>query len=248
MMKFFVYFSLLLTFSGCKEKSFADEINLQYPKHEKLSFQQFNEGLGETGTGVIYIGKEASSIEVKYFRHMLSPPPPPPSLERIQQDSARERIIQKYFYPSVNRVYLADKPVIFDSLTSKSVEIIVKVKDTIPKYMYNFETETLKKYKSFPVFIKNISGRKLILPEFKSLFPALLNNQQKWQIIRNDNALICGNRSWNYAYWEFEPDEIMVVSVNFLPGTSKGKFKLYFGNAASKPFLMNYDKKIIEYQ
>ncbi|WP_185288389.1 hypothetical protein [Chryseobacterium lactis] len=247
-MKKLFYLILILGLISCKkEPTFADLIVFHYEKKEKLSFQHFNEGLGETGTGIMYIGKDTSQVNVKYFQTMLAPPPPPPFF-KIQQDSVRDHILSKYFYPFPGRVIFSYKNIIYDSLGSDNVKIVVKIQDTIPKYAYNFETGILKKYKSFPVFIKNISGRKLILPQFKNLFPALLNDKKKWQLIKNDNGLVCADPSWNHVYWEFGPDEIIVTSVNFLPGKDRGKFKLSFGSATSEPFMMNYDKKIIQDQ
>ena len=64
----FIFFVLI----GCKEeKTFADDIVLSFPKEDKLTFQQFNEGIGESGTGVIYIGKEIKKIDVKYYKFIL---------------------------------------------------------------------------------------------------------------------------------------------------------------------------------
>lgn len=248
MIKKLLYFSLILGLFSCKkESSFADSIILHHEKNEKLTFQKFNEGLGETGTGIIYIGKETSHINIKYFQTMMALPPPPPGF-KIQQDSVRDYILSKYFYPSFDKTFFSDKNIVYDSLSSENLKILAKAQDTIPKYAYNFETKTLKKYKSFPVFIKNISGRKLILPEFKNLFPFILNDKKKWQLIQNDNAMVCGDPGWNRIYWELGPGEIIVASVNFLPGKDKGEFKLSFGSATSELFTMNYDKRIIKDQ
>lgn len=242
--------TILLLFLICCEKkiSFPDDIILNFPKNEKLTFEKFNEGVGESGTGLIYIGKDTSSIDGKYFQAMIPLPPLPPTLDRIRTNSIREKLLSKYFYPSLDRIQVSDLPVTFDSLSQKDLKIVIKIQDTIPKYTYNFETGKLKKYKSFPVFVKNISGRKLRFPEFKNLPLALFNNKNEWQIIWNDNALTCGNGRWNYSYWEFQPNEIIILSVNFLTGKEKGTFKIKFGDASSKSFLMNYDKKAIDNQ
>ncbi|MCY0969002.1 hypothetical protein [Chryseobacterium wangxinyae] len=153
---------------GCKkEKSFADDIVLSFPKDEKLTFQQFNEGIGENGTGIIYIGKDTTNIEVKYFQSMIPAPPPPPGYELDSFDIGKQKIMSSYFHDAFNRMKHSDKPVRFDSLSENNVKIVAKIKDTIPKYAYNYDTRTLKKYKAFPVFIKNISGRKLLLLNLK---------------------------------------------------------------------------------
>ncbi|MDV7696639.1 hypothetical protein N6B72_06890 [Chryseobacterium soli] len=248
MKTFFYSIPLLLLLSCKKEKSFADKIILHYDHGEKLSFQQFNEGIDETGSSIIYVGKDTSSINVKYFMGMMDPPPPPPGSYADSTYREDQEMLSRFLYNRFGRIKFSEKPVVFDSLSKQSVEIGYNINDTIPKYVYNLEMGTLKKYKAFPVFVKNISGKKLILHEFKSLPLAVLNDQQKWQILSNDNALICGDSRSQYRYWEFNPNEIMVLSVNFLEGKDKGKFKICFHDYCTEVFLMNYDKSIIERQ
>ncbi len=54
----FCLFLVCFLVSCKKEKSFADDINLQYSKAEKLSFQKFNGDINEAYTSLIYIGKK----------------------------------------------------------------------------------------------------------------------------------------------------------------------------------------------
>lgn len=247
MKRYFLILIVLLI--GCKEeKSFADDIVLSFPKGEKLAFQEFNEGIGESGTGIVYIGKDTANIEVKYFQSMIPAPPPPSGYELDSFDIRKQKIMSYYFHDAFNRMKDSEKPVRFDSLSENNVIIIAKIKDTIPKYAYNYDTQTLKKYKAFPVFIKNISGRKLILTEFKNLPLTVLNDKNKWQMIWNDNAFICGDSRWQHHYWELNPNEIMVLSVNYLTGKSQGKFKIWTGNSSSDEFTMNYDKQVVKNQ
>lgn len=247
MKQFLLILTVLLI--GCKkEKTFADDIVLSFPKDEKMTFQQFNEGIGESGTGIIYIGKDTNNIEVKYFQSMIPAPPPPPGYELDSFDIGKQKIMSSYFHDAFSRMKDSEKPVRFDSLSENNVKIVAKIKDTIPKYAYNYDTETLKKYKAFPVFIKNISGRKLILIEFKNFPLTVLNDKNKWQMIWNDNVFICGDSRWQYHYWELNPNEIMVLSVNYLTGKNKGKFKIWTGNSLSDEFTMNYDKQIVKDQ
>jgi len=233
----------------CKdEKSFADDIVLSFPKDEKLTFQEFNEGIGESGTGIIYIGKDTSKIDVKYFQSMIPDPPPPPGYELDSFDIGKQKMMSSCFHDVFNRMKDSEKPVRFDSLSENNVKIVAKIKDTIPKYAYNYDAKTLKKYKAFPVFIKNISGRKLILSEFKNFPLAILNKENKWQTIWNENPFICGDSRWQYRYWELNPDEIIVFSVNYLTGKNRGKFKIWTGNSSSDELTMNYDKQIVKDQ
>lgn len=247
MKQFLLILTVLLI--GCKkEKTFADYIVLSFPKDEKMTFQQFNEGIGESGTGIVYIGKDNANIEVTYFQSMIPAPPPPPGYKIDSVNIRNQKIFSKYFHDEFDRMKYSEKPVRFDSLSENNVKIVAKIKNTIPKYAYNYDTETLKKYKAFPVFIKNISGRKLILTEFKNLPLTVLNDKNKWQMIWNDNIFICGDSRWQYHYWEFNPNEIMVLSVNYLTGKDQGKFKIWTGNSSSDEFTMNYDKQIVKDQ
>ena len=248
-MNYLKLFLLSMILIGCKKKTFADDIVLSFPKNEKLIFQQFNEGIGESGTGIIYIGKEKTNIDVKYFQSMIPAPPPPPDYKLDSSNIKKQKIESQYFHDNFNRMKFSKNPVNFDSLSENNVKIITKTLDTIPKYAYNYDTQTIKKYKAFPIFIKNISGRKLLLSEFKNLPLAVLNDKNKWQMIWNENSLGGCTVGWeNHYYWEFNPNEIMILSVNYLTGKNKGKFKIWTGNSSSDEFKMNYDKQIIKNQ
>lgn len=250
-MKSFSFVLILVFLLGCKEeKTFADDIVLSFPKDEKMTFQQFNEGIGERGTGIIYIGKDTSTIDVKYFDSMIPAPPPPPGYKLDSINIRNQKMFSKYFHDSFDRMKYSEKPIIFDSLSENNIKIIAKIKDTIPKYTFNYDNEKLKKYKSFPVFIKNISGRKLLLSDLKNLPIAFLNDKNKWQMLWNENSMGgCLVDGWeNHYYWEFQPDEIMVLSVNYLTGNSRGKFKIWSGNTSSNEFTMNYNKEILKNQ
>lgn len=240
---------LIVFLISCKEeKSFADDIVLNFPKDEKLTFQKFNDGIGESGSGIIYIGKDTAKIDVKYFKSMISAPPPPSGYKLDSFGISQQKINSSYFHDEFTRMKYSEKPINFDSLSESNIQIIARTKDTIPKYAYNHEAREIKKYKAFPVFIKNISGRKLCLSEFKNFPLAVLNDKNKWQTIWNDNAFVCGDSRWQYRYWEFNPNEIMILSVNYLTGKSQGKFKIWTGSSSSDEFIMNYDKQIIKDQ
>ena len=251
MMKTISFILIFFLLIGCKEeKTFADDIVLNFPKEDKLTFQKFNEGIGESGTGVIYIGKEIKKIDVKYLTSMIPAPPSPPGYKLDSINIRNQKMFSKYFHDSFDKMKYSEKPIIFDSLSENNVKIIANIKDTIPKYAFNYEKEELKKYKAFPVFIKNISGRKLLLSDIRNLPLAFLNEKNKWQIIWNENSMgECMVGGWeNHYYWELQPDEIMILSVNYLTGNNKGKFKIWSGNSFSNEFTMNYDEQIIKNQ
>lgn len=250
-MKTFSLLLILLFLIGCKEeKSFADNIVLTFPKNEKLTFQKFDEGIGESGTGIIYIGKEIKNVDIKYFVSMIPTPLPPPGYKIDSINIRNQKTLSKYFHKSFYKMKYSKKPVIFDSLSENNVKIIAKTQDIIPKYAFNYDSDELKKYKAFPVFIKNISGRKLLLTDLKNFPLAVLNDKNKWQIIWNENSIGgCIVGDWeNHYYWELQPDEIMILSVNFLTGKNKGRFKVWTGNTLSEEFEMNYDKQVVKDQ
>lgn len=245
-------FSVLLS---CKEKtSFADQIELTYPKSDTLTFQKFDEGIGESGTSILYIGTEQKSIPVRYYHTTIEPPPPLPdykfSKEELELNKKRGKRMANIFYPKNDFTKYSNQPVIYDSLSSKNIEIVVKPNDTIPKYAYNFETETIKKYKAFPVFIKNISDKTLKLSLNKSLGLFVRNQNEKWQLIWNENAALgCFDSSENQWYMELKPNEIMIYSINFLEGKDKADFKILLPfRLKSKSFQMNYDKSLLNKQ
>jgi len=248
MNKFLLVLALILM--NCeKEKTFADDIVLNFPKDEKLTFQKFNEGLDESGSGIIYIGKQTTRIDLKYYKSMI-PAPPPPGYKIDSINIRNQKTFSKYFHNAFDRMKYSEKQVIFDSLSENNVKIVAKTQDTIPKYAFNYDNNKLKKYKAFPIFIKNISGRKLLLSDLKNFPLAFLNDKNKWQMIWNENSMGgCIVGDWeNHYFWELQPDEIMILSINFLTGKNKGEFKIWTGNTSSDEFTMNYNKEVVQNQ
>ena len=242
MKTFYLLFISLLIIS-CQEKTFADDITLVYPKNTKMKIQKFNEDLNEFGTEIIYFGKHNKKIEVKYYENCCTPP------IEINETEKNYTHLLPYFRKQNLKQGETHYKEMSQELNSKNLEIIVKEKDTIPLYKNNGFENKLKKYKAFPVFIKNISGRNLRLPELKNLPFAFLNKNKKWQIIWNDNAFICGDSRWNYHYWDFKPNDIIIMAVNYFDGKETGKFKVeFFNQTSSIPFEMNYNKELIKDQ
>ncbi|MBF8457937.1 hypothetical protein IV494_12185 [Kaistella sp. G5-32] len=250
------WFILILGFIliGCKKKSFADNIVLTNNNKIDMKFQKFNEGIGEYGSSIIYIGKLKDSIPIKYYVSMFSPPPPPRPFGYVKTEKdindsiIFNRMRDKYFHSEFDRMQFSNKPVKFDSLSHDLLEIVVKPNDTIPHFVID-SARNIKAYKSFPVFVKNISGRKIILPENESLGTFVLNKKNKWQLIWNDNAFVCGDNMLNRRYWTLNPEEIIIFSVNYLKGEMKTKFKVglsyYFFSAE---FEGNINPKLFEKQ
>lgn len=245
---------IALLLVGCKKKTFADEIVLTTNNKIDMKIQEFNEGIDEYGSSIIYIGKIQDSIPIKYYDSMFPPPPAPRPIGYIKtQKEINDSIIfnrmrDKYFHSEFDRLKFSDKPVKFDSLTHDLLEIVVKPNNTIPHYIFD-SARNIKAYQAFPVFIKNISGRKIILPENESLGTFVLNKKNKWQLIWNDNAFVCGDGTFNRRYWILNPDEIIIFSVNYLKGEMKTKFKVGLSDSFfSEEFKGTINPKLFEKQ
>lgn len=213
---------------GCKKKSFADNIVLTNDHKIDMKFQEFNEGLDENSSSLIYVGKAKSSIALKYFRLDIPQPPQHYFLKNADEknDSTIFRNLKdRFFNGDFNRIIYTDNEVKFDSLTKEKLEIIVKYRDTIPHFVID-STRNIKAYKAFPVFVKNISDRKLkmVVDNFPGF--AILNKNKKWQLIRNNNFYICGDTMYSHRYWVLEPNEIIVYAVNHFYGNQKARFKI----------------------
>ncbi|WP_312075106.1 hypothetical protein [Chryseobacterium sp.] len=256
-MKFLFYSLTLIVFLSCKkEKTFADDIVLSFPKDEKLSFQKFNEDGNQMGTSLIYIGKDSSVIDVKYYKYILPPPPPPP---KKNENAEEYTLARKKFEDSIHNVYkdffkretikiLETKEELYDSLIDKKLSIIVKEKDTIPLYAINYETEEIKKYKAFPVFIKNVSTETLKIPVDAKSVALYVLNDNRFQYIRNSDYYTCITGLARNPYFELKPNEILIYSFPHLKKGEKRKAKISFFKAKSKEFEISVDGEIIKKQ
>ena len=245
---------IVLLLVGCKKKTFADDIVLTYNYKIEMKIQEFNEGIHEYGSSIIYIGKMQDSIPIKYYDSMFSAPPPPrplgyvKTLKDINDSLVLNKMRDKYFHSAFDRMKFSNKPVKFDSLTHDLLKIVVKPNDTIPHFILD-SARSIKAYKSFPVFIKNISGKKLKMVADRFPGFAILTENKKWQIIRNNSFYICGDAMFNRKYWVLEPDEIIVYAVNHFQGNQKSKFKIGLTSAFfSEEFEGTINPKIIHKQ
>lgn len=207
-MRIFIYPLLILMLLSCKRKTFADEISLDFPKDVKMKIQDFNEGVDDFGTNIIYLGKFETKIEVKYYYTSEEFPPPPPKEKSNYEDNLRKT--QKFFdsigqkknsffnYQSIKTKENFEFPMI-DSLNNRNLEIVVKEKDTIPIYKRSFGTDSIKTYKGFPIFIKNVSKKTINIPVFDELTLNILDKND-WFYFRNSNWMICGTGRDNIRY------------------------------------------------
>lgn len=255
----FLLVSILILISCKEEKTFADDIVLNFPKDTKMKTQEFNEDSNEGGENLIYIGKIKSKIDVKYYKNLLEPPPPPPYFNESEKDYlVRMQKLEYSIQKDKNPFFRTEKfPFLYskndnsvDSLSNKNLQIIVKENDTIPLYKRDYDTKIVKKYFAFPVFIMNISDKILRVPtESKSTALYIYEgNLGKFYFIRNSNYMICGTVSDSYSYIELKPNEILVYAYPYLKSGTKQKAKMKFYHASSKEFEISIDTNILKNQ
>lgn len=188
-MRILKLFILILIIFSCKEKTFADDIVLNFPKNEKLTFQEFNEGLDDDGSNFIYYGNASSTIDVKYYQNNI-PEAITGFKEKDEKNSLKSADDDYFKLEKIPALYL--KYTDDEILTNKNLSIVVRQKDTIPLYKKDFDTRNIKKHKAFPVFIKNISGKTLKIPlEFNDVL-LYVKSKENFQLIRNNNFYIDG--------------------------------------------------------
>ncbi len=247
-LKLLIFFIII---SSCKEKTFADDIVLSFPKNETLTFQEFNDDLSQIGTSLIYIGESSPQIEVKYYKYVL--PPPTKINKNTDRNKTRKKfedsvqLVEKNFFKTEKIQILETTETFSNPLKSENLSIIVREKDTIPLYKQHYKTKGIRKYKAFPIFIKNISTKVLKIPtDAKSVDFWILNNKQ-FQYIRNSNYQFVGEGgSTTIPYFELKPDEILVYAFPYFKKGEKSTTKIKFNNAESKKFEMSIDENIIK--
>jgi len=253
-MKVFQILLLSVLFLQCKkEEKISDGITFQYDKSIMMTFQAFDEGYGEIGGKILYIGVKPSKIPVKYYFSGMTPPPAPPkeehdykpTLQNIQRDS----LISKYFkgYLNFDSDYKNTK---YDSLNNKNFSLKANYKDTIPLYTILLDKNIIKAYYSFPVIIKNISTKDLRLSGFSmSIAYEVLNHNKKWQVIYNsdstESCCFCGDQGPGFL---LERETYMIMSIPYLHGNFKTKMRIRFGYAISDEFDASVDSEIFKKQ
>lgn len=239
---------ITLLFIGCKQERTFSDITLDFAKGEKLTFQEFNDDLTHRGTSLIYIGEIRPQIAVKYYKYINQP-------VKIYENEVQNSTTRKKFEDSIELVqhsfFRTEKIKITetnedftDLLNSKNLSIFVREKDTIPLYKQHYKTSEIKKYKAFPIIIKNISTKTLKIPTHaKSIDLWILNNTQ-FRYVRNSNYIIRGGELQKISYFELKPDEILVYSCPYFKKGKNTKVKIKFGNAESKEFEISVDENI----
>lgn len=257
-MKVFIYLFIFSAVLSCHEKSYTDGINFEYPQKPNLKIQAFNEDNDDADSfsNLLYKGPYETKIKVKYF---LSPFPPEPIPFKTGESGAEHDLrFAKYLdsLKSTDNPFFNYKELeikndfqfsMIDSLNNKNISIFVKQNDTIPLYKKTYGSDSIKAYKAFPVFIKNISSKTINFPLTTNLLLTFLESK-KWWYIRNNNQRICGTGWDKKPYIELKPNEILIYTIPFFKKGTKKKFKIVFYNIQSKEFELSIDKNIVDQQ
>lgn len=221
-----------------------------------MKIQAFSEDDDESFSNLFYKGPYQAKINVKYF---LSPFPPPPipfkkgestkkhDLRFSKYLDSLKTVISPFFnYEELNIKNDFQYPMI-DSLNSKNISIVVKQNDTIPLYKKTYGSDSIKAYKAFPVFIRNISAKTINFP-LATEIGLTISQSKKWWYIRNNNRMICGTGLDKTPYIELKPNEIMIYAVPFFKKGTKNHFRVEFYDIRSQEFELSIDKNIITQQ
>ncbi|KFC40044.1 hypothetical protein HZQ67_09680 [Elizabethkingia anophelis] len=255
-MKVFLILSLSILFLQCKkEEKLSAGITFQFDKSVPMKYQEFNEGLDEYNGSVIYIGHMPKTVFIKYYsKGIMIPPPPSPIKNNFQEKKYKQNerkydlMKQKYFNGYLP-VFISQKDIKKDSIGNHNIRIEANTQDTIPYYSIPFNNYQIKAYKSFPVYIKNISTHNLILPVgLFGLSYEVLNKSNKWQILYNNNWFICGTGSFPKRYYSFKKEDMIIFGVPYLKGNFKTKMRIRFEYAISNEFEASVDSEIFKRQ
>ena len=205
-----------------------------------MKIQEFNENLDEYGMEIVYFGVKNKKIDVRYYKHFYPNP--------INAIKKSDTLLLPYFRSrnlSQGETYYKDMS---QELNSKNLEIVVKSNDTIPLYKNNVFENELKKYKAFPVFVKNISSKTVKIPTTTIfLFLFFKNQNNKWQSVRNSHYMIEGYGKIQ-PFFELKPNEILVYAYHYFKKGKTHKAKVKFYDASSKEFDISIDDEIIKNQ
>ncbi len=248
----YIIFIAVLCLQCKKEEKISVGIVFQYDKSMPMKFQKFNEGENEQGGRVIYYGHPPPTVPVKYYFKGIAAPPPPPGYKASKPSSfdiQRDSLIGKYFNGFLD-INFDDKDPQDDSLNNKNFIVEARYTDTIPLYTIPVGKNTIKTYKAFPVFIKNISGKDLKIKEHEML-PAyeILNQDKKWQVIFNYSTsdVSCFPEDWRFVF-SFKNGFYMIMGIPFLHGSYKTKMRIRLGYAKSNEFDVSVDPGIFKKQ
>lgn len=183
-------------------------------------------------SNIMYIGKIKNRVEL--LNNLFLPPPPEPL---IKEDLKWEkyRLKKKKRWNEIIK-YLKNYNE-FSLITKDKIKLEFKERDTI----IGFDDTDLEYYKSFPIFIKNVSKDTISLGT-SGYFPIILeakNKEEKWIEI-NKFPRICGSFS-NVVC--LPPNEIIITSMFHYNGNYKTKLRLKFSDFISREFEGNINEE-----
>lgn len=248
MKKFLVILTVLLL--ACKkDKSFADDIVLSFLKDEKMSIEEFNTDSFDFGSNLIYKGFSDDTIQIKYYQDINWMPAPPVIGQKEQSSFILDQSLLPYFYEQPFQGISSENVNTTDDLNSKNIEIIVKEKDTIP--LYKLRNDKVVSFKSYAVFIKNISAKQLkINTDYLTYFtPFVKNKAEKWQKVLNTRYVVnsCIPPSFP-TFFTLEPQELFIMAIPYFAGKEQKQFKIKIDSATSKIYKSSINEHIMNSQ
>ncbi len=184
-------------------------------------------------SNIMYIGKIKDSVEL--LNNLFLPPPPEPlAISDEDMKWKKYRLKKELIWEDLMK-YLKNSHK-YQLINKENITLEFNEKDTIIGYEdFRGDFDSLIYYKSFPIFIKNISKDTINLGT-DGYFPILVegkNKNGKWVEI-NKFPFYCGTGS--YSAICLPPNEIIITSMFHYTGNYKTKLRLKFPDFVSREF------------
>lgn len=245
----FLLILIVLLISCKEEKSFADDIVLSFPKGEKMRIEKFNTDSFDFGSNLVYKGFSKDTIQIKYYQDINWIPVPPAVGQKQQSSFILNQSLLPYFYKQPFQGISSKNVKVTDDLNSENIEIIVKEKDTIP--LYKLRNDKVVSFKSYAVFIKNISAKQLKINTdyLRYSSPFIKNKDDKWQKVLNTRYAVnsCIPPAFP-SFFTLEPNELFIIAIPYFAGKGQKQFKIKIDSATSKIYKSSINEHIMNSQ
>lgn len=236
-MKKLIAILTFLSLISCKKEfqTFSKNITIIQDTVQNLKIKNIKEK-DYTTSNIMYIGKIKDSVEL--LNNLFLPPPPEPLTSSNEDKKWKKYRLKKEMIWEDLMKYLKDFHK-FQLIKKENISLEFNEKDTI----ISFDDINLDYYKSFPIYIKNISKDTLSLGT-EGYFPILVegkNRNGKWVEI-NKFPLHCGTGS--YSTICLPPNEIIITSMFHYKGNYKTRLRFKILDFVSR----EYDGSINEEQ
>ena len=235
MKKLIAIFTVLSLISCKKEvQTFSKNITIIQDTVQNLKIKNIKEKDYAT-SNIMYIGKIKDSVEL--LDNLFLPPPPEPLVSSNEDKKWKKYRLKKEMIWEDLMKYLKDFHK-YQLIKKENITLEFNEKDTI----ISFDDINLDYYKSFPIYIKNVSKDTLSLGT-EGYFPLILkakNKKGKW-IEVNKFPYNCGSF---FKLVCLPPNEIIITSMFHYKGNYKTKLRFKILDFVSR----EYDGSINEEQ